>query len=67
MLTLTLTVTVVDDVAIINCYLQVLTKKHGKLAQSTYRLHNTWNKEGERWLLLATCNSTVEEGVPVNK
>ena len=61
------TVTVVDDVAIINCYLQVLTKKNGKLAQSTYRLHNTWKKEGDRWLLLATCNSIVEEGVPVNK
>lgn len=59
------TVTVVDDVAIINCYLRVLTEKDGVSMESTYRLHNTWKKEGERWLLLATCNSIVEEGKPV--
>lgn len=59
------TVTVVDDVAIINCYLRVLTEKDGVSMESTYRLHNTWKKEGKRWLLLATCNSIVEEGKPV--
>jgi len=59
------TVTVVDDVAIINCYVRVLTEKDGVSMESTYRLHNTWKKEGERWLLLATCNSIVEEGKPV--
>lgn len=59
------TVTVVDNVAIINCYLQVLKEKDGKLTESTYRLHNTWKKEGDRWLLLATCNSVVQEGKPV--
>ena len=59
------TVTVVDDVAIINCYVRVLTKQDGALLESTYRLHNTWKKEDGRWLLLATCNATVEEGKPV--
>ena len=59
------TVTVVDDVAIINCYLQVLQKRDGELTQSTYRLHNTWKKEDNRWLLLSTCNSIVEEGKPI--
>jgi ketosteroid isomerase-like protein len=59
------TVTVVDDVAIINCYVRVLTRKDGELLESTYRLHNTWKKEDGRWLLLATCNATVEEGKPV--
>jgi len=59
------TVTVVDDVAIINCYVRVLTEKDGVSMESTYKLHNTWKKEGDRWLLLATCNSVVEEGKPV--
>jgi hypothetical protein len=59
------TVTVVDDVAIINCYARVLTRRDGELLESTYRLHNTWKKEDGRWLLLATCNATVEEGKPV--
>jgi ketosteroid isomerase-like protein len=58
-------VTVVDDVAIINCYARVLTRRDGALLESTYRLHNTWKKEDGRWLLLATCNATVEEGKPV--
>jgi hypothetical protein len=59
-------VTVVDDVAIINCYVRVLTRKNGELRGSTYKLHNTWKKEGKRWLLLATCNAIIEERKPVD-
>ena len=54
------TVTVVDDVAIINCYVRVLTEKDGVSMESTYRLHNTWKKEGEHWLLIATYNTKVK-------
>ena len=53
------TVTVVGDVAIINAYCQVLTKKDSKKLESTWRLHNTWKKENGRWRLLATYNAEV--------
>ena len=38
--------------------------KDGEQVESTYRLHNTWKKEEGSWLLLATCNSIVEEDKP---
>ena len=58
------TVTVVDDVAIINAYVKVLAIVDGKPAESVYRLHNTWKKSKEtgRWQLLATYNGVVEDG-----
>ena len=55
------TVTVVDDVAIINAYGKALTKKDGETKEATFRLHNTWKKEGGRWQLLATYNAVLEE------
>ena len=56
-------VVVVGDVAIINSYLHLLTRpKEGKQVEKILRLHNTWKKEGDRWLLLATYNTVVNSG-----
>ena len=56
-------VVVVDDVAIINFYLHILTRNdEGKQKESIIRGHNTWKKEGDRWLLLATYNTKVKSG-----
>ena len=55
-------VVVVNDVAIINAYVFVLTKpKDGKQVEKTFRLHNTWKKENGKWLLLATYNTQVKK------
>ena len=54
-------VVVVDDVAIINFYLHILTKDNeGKQKELILRGHNTWKKENDRWLLLATYNTKVK-------
>ncbi len=54
-------VVVVDDVAIINFYLHILTKdSEGKQKEMIIRGHNTWKKENDRWLLLATYNTRVK-------
>ncbi|MHB0960318.1 MAG: hypothetical protein ACYC0X_08525 [Pirellulaceae bacterium] len=54
-------VVVVDDVAIINFYLHILTKdKEGKQKEMIIRGHNTWKKEQDRWLLLATYNTKLK-------
>ena len=54
-------VVVVDDVAIINFYLHILTKDdEGEQKELIIRGHNTWKKEKGRWLLLATYNTRVE-------
>jgi ketosteroid isomerase-like protein len=54
-------VIVVDDVAIINFYLHILTKDdEGKQKELIIRGHNTWKKEKDRWLLLATYNTKVK-------
>jgi hypothetical protein len=58
-------VVVVDDVAIINFYLLLLTRTeddngNGKQVEKVYRGHNTWKKEKGRWLLLSTYNTMVE-------
>ena len=56
-------VVVVGDVAIINSYLHLLTRpKEGKQVEKILRLHNTWKKEGDRWLLLATYNTVAKTG-----
>ena len=56
-------VVVVGDVAIINSYLHLLTRpKEGKQVEKIFRLHNTWKKEGDRWLLLATYNTVAKSG-----
>ena len=56
-------VVVVGDVAIINSYLHLLTRpKEGKQVEKILRLHNTWKKEGDRWLLLATYNTVAKSG-----
>jgi ketosteroid isomerase-like protein len=56
-------VVVVDDVAIINFYVRVLTRDdEGKQKELMVRGHNTWKKEGDRWLLLATYNTKVKPG-----
>lgn len=53
-------VVVVDDVAIINFYLHMLTKdKDDKQKEMIIRGHNTWKKEQGRWLLLSTYNTMV--------
>jgi ketosteroid isomerase-like protein len=53
-------VVVVDDVAIINFYLHILTKDdEGEQEELIVRGHNTWKKENDRWLLLATYNTKV--------
>jgi hypothetical protein len=53
-------VVVVDDVAIINFYCHLLTKpEDGKQVERIIRGHNTWKKEGGRWLLLSTYNTQV--------
>ena len=57
-------VTVAGDVAIINCYLQILRKKDGQSVESTLRLHNTWKKENGRWQLLSTFNAAVKSDAP---
>jgi hypothetical protein len=54
-------VVVVDDVAIINFYLHILTKDdEGAQKELIIRGHNTWKKEKDRWLLLATYNTRVK-------
>ncbi|TWU24459.1 hypothetical protein [Novipirellula artificiosorum] len=54
-------VVVVDDVAIINFYLHILTKDDtGEQDEMIIRGHNTWKKEQDRWLLLATYNTKVK-------
>ena len=54
-------VVVVDDVAIINFYLHILTKDdEGEQEEMIIRGHNTWKKEQGRWLLLATYNTKVK-------
>ncbi len=54
-------VVVVDDVAIINFYLQILTEDdEGEQEELTIRGHNTWKKEKDRWLLLSTYNTKVK-------
>ena len=56
-------VVVVDDVAIINFYLHVLTRtQKGEQMEKIGRGHNTWKKEKGRWLLLSTYNTMVETG-----
>jgi ketosteroid isomerase-like protein len=53
-------VVVVDDVAIINFYLHMLTKdEEGEHKEVIIRGHNTWKKENGRWLLLSTYNTTL--------
>ncbi len=55
------TVVVVDDVAIINFYLHILTKDdEGEQEEMVIRGHNTWKKEDGRWLLLSTYNTVVK-------
>ncbi|TWU34836.1 Calcium/calmodulin dependent protein kinase II Association [Novipirellula artificiosorum] len=55
------TVVVVDDVAIINFYLHILTKDdEGEQEEMIIRGHNTWKKENGRWLLLSTYNTVVK-------
>lgn len=55
-------VVVVDDVAIINFYLHVLTQtEDGEQVERVLRGHNTWKKENGRWLLLANYNTRVEK------
>lgn len=54
-------VAVVDDVAIINFYLHILTKDgEDEQKELIIRGHNTWKKEKDRWLLLATYNTRVK-------
>lgn len=54
-------VVVVDDVAIINFYLHILTRdRAGKQSEMIIRGHNTWKKENDRWLLLATYNTKAK-------
>jgi ketosteroid isomerase-like protein len=56
---------VVDgDVAIINFYVRHLVEETagGKVEWVTWRGHNTWKKRGDRWLLLATYNTTLPSG-----
>ena len=54
-------VVVVDDVAIINFYLHILTKgDKDEQKEMIIRGHNTWKKEKGRWLLLATYNTRVK-------
>ncbi|NLS98055.1 MAG: hypothetical protein GXX96_38465 [Planctomycetaceae bacterium] len=54
-------VVVVDDVAIINFYLHILTKDdEGNQKELIIRGHNTWKRENDRWLLLATYNTKVD-------
>ncbi|MGI6417530.1 MAG: hypothetical protein ACOX1P_17880 [Thermoguttaceae bacterium] len=54
-------VIVVDDVAIINFYLQIMTRDdEGEQQELIIRGHNTWKKEKGRWLLLATYNTVVK-------
>jgi len=54
-------VVVVDDVAIINFYLHMLTRNSkGKQQEVIIRGHNTWKKEEDRWLLFATYNTKVK-------
>ncbi|MCS7469976.1 hypothetical protein NZK35_25275 [Stieleria sp. ICT_E10.1] len=54
------TVVVVDDVAIINFYLHILTNDdEGEQEELIIRGHNTWKKENGHWLLLATYNTVV--------
>lgn len=54
-------VVVVDDVAIINFYLHILTRDdEDEQEELIIRGHNTWKKEKDRWLLLATYNTMVK-------
>ncbi|MCU0962814.1 MAG: DUF4440 domain-containing protein [Pirellulaceae bacterium] len=54
-------VVVVDDVAIINFYIHILTEDDaGKQKEMILRGHNTWKKENGRWLLFATYNTKVK-------
>jgi ketosteroid isomerase-like protein len=54
-------VVVVDDVAIINFYIHILTKdEDGEQEELILRGHNTWKKEKGRWLLLSTYNTKVK-------
>lgn len=54
-------VVVVDDVAIINFYLHILTRDdEDNQEEMIIRGHNTWKKENGHWLLLATYNTKVE-------
>ena len=54
-------VVVVDDVAIINFYLHILTRdKEGEQEELIIRGHNTWKKEKDGWLLLSTYNTKVK-------
>ena len=56
---------VVDgDVAIINFYVRYLLEADpgGAVEWVSWRGHNTWKKRGNRWLLLATYNTTESEG-----
>jgi ketosteroid isomerase-like protein len=57
-------VVVVDEVAIVNFYLKILTKDdEGEHEELVIRGHNTWKKEGDRWLLFATYNTWVKSEV----
>jgi hypothetical protein len=59
-------VVVVDDVAIINFYIHILTRsdddedEDGEQEENIFRGHNTWKKEKGQWLLLSTYNTVVE-------
>lgn len=59
-------VVVVDDVAIINCYLHLFSKveKGEQPEEIVWLLHNTWKREEGRWLLLSVRNKQV---VPSDK
>jgi len=54
-------VVVVGEVAIINCYYHVfVVDDEGEKEEVIYRLHNTWKEHEGRWKLLATYNTLVE-------
>jgi hypothetical protein len=56
------TVTVVDNVAIINAYVKALVKEEDdEVEEKAFRLHNTWIKSDGRWQLLATYNASLSE------
>ncbi len=54
-------VVVVDNVAIINCYEHLFhSNDEGEEVEVIFRLHNTWKKHEGKWKLLATYNTKVE-------
>ena len=56
-----MTVIVVEDVAVINAYLHILSRSEDdEQKEKILRLHNTWKKENGKWLLLSTFNTNVD-------